>query len=99
MEKLSLAALNSAMDDYESVNSVRDEIANFLGEAVSEESLFAAFRTLEGQGLVEAHRANPDNQRFVPTNSTDSDAPDGLWFLATEKGRQLVEREWHCVFP
>lgn len=98
MEKLTLAALDAAMDDYESVSSVRDEIAAFLGQAVSEESLFAAFRALEAQGLVQAHRVNPNNQTLVASSSTDQDAPDQIWFLATDKGRQIVDREWNRVF-
>jgi len=98
MDRLALVALNSAMDDYASVTSVREELAAFFGKVVSDESLFSAFRELEVQGLVEAHRVSPDNQRLVPTSSTEKDAPDEIWFLAKAKGRQVVALEWGRVF-
>jgi len=98
MNRLALAALNSTIDDYESVTSVREQLAAFLGEPISEESLFAAFRALEAQGLLEAHRASVDGQALVRTAITDTDVPADIWFYATSAGRQLVDREWDKLF-
>ena len=96
MERLALAVLNSAMDDFESVQSVALELAALLGENVSEQDLLSVFRSLEAAGLVEAYRQS--DGRLIPTESSEQDLPRDLWFLATFKGREIVNRSWDQVF-
>lgn len=96
-DKLTLAALYAALDDYVSAIFMRDALASFLGEAVSEESLFAVFRSLEVQGLVEAYR-KIDSQHLAPTALKENDGPDELWFRATPEGWKFVKLEWQRVF-
>jgi hypothetical protein len=96
--KLALAALSSAMDDYESIESVQDQLCKFLGEIISEEMLFSAFCSLEAGGLVEAYRVGSDNRKMALISSKNGKILADDWFLATDKGRRFVEKEWKQNF-
>jgi hypothetical protein len=98
VDRLALATLNSAMDSYESVDSVRAELAEFLGQDVSEERLFSVFRCLEAEGFLKAHRVDPRGGHLMPTTSTENDAPSDIWFIVTAEGREVVDREWGRAF-
>ena len=96
MDRLALVALSATKDDYESVQSVGSEIGKFLGRAVTEQELLSVFRSLEDAGFVEAYREADGG--LVPTRSSEKDLPEHLWFLATAKGREVVDRDWQQVF-
>jgi hypothetical protein len=91
--KLSLAALSTVMDDYESIESVHDQLCKFLGEVIPEENLFSAFCSLEAQGLANAYRVSDDNRKMVLINSKTNKILSDDWFLITDEGRRFVEKE------
>ena len=98
IDRLPLAALDSAAIDHESVSSVCTEIAEFLGEPISEKKLFSVFRALEAQGLLVAYRAGSAGLALVPTQSRESDVPSEVWFRVSAEGREVLNREWERVF-
>ena len=98
IDRLSLAALDSAANDYESASSVCAEIAEFLNEPLSEEKLFSVFLALEAQGLLVAYRAGLAGLALVPTLSSEGDVPSEIWFLVSSEGREILYREWEPTF-
>jgi hypothetical protein len=97
-DKLSLAALSTVMDDYESIESVHNQLCKFLGEVIPEENLFSAFCSLEAQGLVNAYRFSNDNRMMVLISSKTDKVLFDDWFLITDEGRRFVEKEWKQNF-
>lgn len=95
--KLELAIINTVMDDYESMDTVHEEIVSFLGEPISVELLFTTFLELVSRGCIKAYRLGTDSQ-MEPTSSPKIEGPDKTWFLVTEKGRELIENEWNKYF-
>jgi DNA-binding PadR family transcriptional regulator len=97
IDRISLAALDTTANDYESAGSICAELSSFLGQPLSEAQLFSALRSLESLGLVEAYRAASDSEALVPASSSAGDSPSSVWFLATSEGRRVLEREWEPI--
>jgi len=97
MNKFDLAVLDSALNDYESVGTVGDEIAALLQLPISREDLFKAFVRLASQGLMRGYVLAKDNQWKVIATSEMND-PAAVWFLTTKEGRAIIEREWDQYF-
>jgi len=95
--KLELAIINSMMDDYESIDTVHDEIVSFLGKPISVELLFTTFLELVSQRFIKAYRLGSDSH-MKPTASPEIEGPDRTWFLITEKGRAFIDSEWNKYF-
>lgn len=96
-DRVSLAALDAATNDYESAVSVCSELNEFLNESLTEQDLFSIFRTLEAKGLVTAYRATSNGQ-LTALQSSASDSVAEIWFLTTAVGRQIVEAKWESTF-
>ena len=87
LEPLKLLTLNASMQSPEAPHTICAEIADFLGQPISEGQVLAAFRELQALGLIQEHGSGPHPP------------PNDVWFIATKAGREAVDREWPVVFP
>ncbi|MFM9058017.1 MAG: hypothetical protein ACKOSQ_02630 [Planctomycetaceae bacterium] len=90
---LNLHCLNAIADDYETVDSVIDDVRRSSHGNVNADEIAACLVELVRDGLAEPCRFDEVTSRYVPLQAV----PSGLqstWFRITELGRRQLDADW-----
>ncbi|WP_139225056.1 hypothetical protein [Dokdonella immobilis] len=82
LSELEQHVLNAASDDYEAPHTIANDLALYLGRAVSEEDVATAFVRLARLELVQAFQYNSIAQQFQPVPASAIATVEEPWFLA-----------------
>jgi hypothetical protein len=83
---MELATLVWVSMDYESVESIRHNVAQEIGFEVSDEEVGETLLALFSKGLVQAYRYDQEVNQYVPQQPFGESAITELWWLATDSG-------------
>ncbi len=78
-------------DDYEAVDTIRDDIARELGRSVSYAEVTSALLVLARAGFVDAYVYDSSSSTYRRADVNQSPVED-LWFLTNSEGLAEYER-------
>ena len=83
--------LGRVADDYEAVETIRDDLARDLRRPVSDEEVGVTLLALTRAGLVDAFFYDAAATKYRPAEIETVPVAD-LWFLTNKKGRAQLEQ-------
>lgn len=92
MSDLQREVLRWVGDEYESGETIRENVARALGRAVAGAEVSAALAALVREGCVAAFRYDKSEEAFERVAAVPEGAAEGLWFLALPRGRLQSDR-------
>lgn len=90
---LNLHCLNAVCDDYENVESIRDEVRRSSHGNVTDREIVESLHELVREGMVQAAEVDSVTGEFI-TRGLMSDGLSGMWFVITPKGRVELDANW-----
>ena len=90
---LDLHCLNAVCDDYESLDSICEEVRRSSHGNVNLEEVADALRELAREDLIDAFEFDPRSNRYIAVHDCGG-AVSGKWFLISAKGRTELDANW-----
>ena len=91
LSSFELEVLGRVADDYEAIDTIRDDIARDLKRPVSDEEVGLALLALTRSGLVDAFVYDASSSQYRRADVDQSSVAE-LWFLTSKRGRSEYER-------
>ncbi len=91
LSQFQLEILGRVADDYEAIDTIRDDIARDLERPVSDEEVWSALLSLAHSGLVDVFFYDASSSRYCPAEVDQFPVAD-LWVLTSKRGRVEYER-------
>jgi hypothetical protein len=90
---LDLHCLNAVCDDYESLDSICEEVRRSSHGNVNRDEVADAILELSRDGLVEAFEFDTRAELYIAVRGVIADVA-AKWFLITTKGRAELDANW-----
>jgi len=89
MDKLSKLVLFWVSNDYETVNTIQENISEDFGSDLSPDKINDVLNSLYQKELVGCFEYDKANGRFIIKNDATSLSED-TWWLVTDKGKEVL---------
>jgi hypothetical protein len=81
--------LGWVMDDYESLDTITEDIRREFGSSVEETEILEALISLVKKCFVQPYIFDQENSRYRKIEPIQLKEHTGLWFCATQSGRDF----------
>jgi hypothetical protein len=90
--------LNVPTDDYENFERVLIEVTDFVETEISESKVLEGIKKLVSQGLLDVFDYDNQQSKFHQISFEQVSDIKSVWFLITERGRQVLDENWTDEF-
>jgi hypothetical protein len=90
--------LNSPADGYENVENIILDVNSAVETKVSECQVVDGIRKMIQNGLFDAFEYDTKKSDFIRISFDQIQDIESLWFLMTERGRQVLGENWTDEF-
>jgi hypothetical protein len=90
--------LNSPADGYENVEFILIDVNSAVETKVSKDQVIDGIKKLIQNGLFDAFEYDAKKSDFIRIGFDQIQDIESLWFLMTERGRQVLDENWTDEF-